>query len=34
MSNSRAGRLGFAFSRTADWLPGVVAEALAAVPTP
>ncbi|MFF6641403.1 NAD-dependent epimerase/dehydratase family protein [Streptomyces althioticus] len=34
MSNSRAGRLGFAFSRTADWLPGVVAEALAAVPLP
>ncbi|MCF2536221.1 NAD-dependent epimerase/dehydratase family protein [Streptomyces sp. FB2] len=34
MSNARARRLGFAFSRTADWLPGVVAEALAAVPAP
>ncbi|MER8033298.1 NAD-dependent epimerase/dehydratase family protein [Streptomyces bauhiniae] len=30
MSNARAKRLGFTFSRTADWLPGAVAEALAA----
>jgi nucleoside-diphosphate-sugar epimerase len=29
MSNVRAKQLGFVFSRTADWLPGVVAEALA-----
>ncbi|MFG2636756.1 NAD-dependent epimerase/dehydratase family protein [Streptomyces sp. NPDC048362] len=29
MSNARAKALGFAFSRTADWLPGAVAEALA-----
>lgn len=28
MSNARAKALGFSFSRTADWLPGVVAEAL------
>ncbi|KDN81641.1 reductase [Kitasatospora cheerisanensis KCTC 2395] len=28
MSNARAKELGFAFSRTADWLPGAVAEAL------
>ncbi|MFI9045582.1 NAD-dependent epimerase/dehydratase family protein [Streptomyces sp. NPDC053427] len=35
MSNARAKELGFAFSRTADWLPGAVAEALAlsAAPT-
>ncbi|MEU3406494.1 NAD-dependent epimerase/dehydratase family protein [Streptomyces sp. NPDC006670] len=35
MSNARAKSLGFAFSHTADWLPGAVAEALAeaAVPT-
>ncbi|MEU3778744.1 NAD-dependent epimerase/dehydratase family protein [Streptomyces sp. NPDC032472] len=30
MSNTRARELGFAFSRTLDWLPGAVAEALAA----
>ncbi|MEU9717022.1 NAD-dependent epimerase/dehydratase family protein [Streptomyces sp. NPDC047976] len=30
MSNSRAKELGFRFSRTADWLPGAVAEALTA----
>ncbi|MEU3609595.1 NAD-dependent epimerase/dehydratase family protein [Streptomyces sp. NPDC035033] len=29
MSNARAKALGFSFSRTADWLPGAVAEALA-----
>ncbi|MCX4623067.1 NAD-dependent epimerase/dehydratase family protein [Streptomyces albogriseolus] len=34
MSNARAKRLGFVFSRTADWLPGVVAEALAATAAP
>lgn len=34
MSNDRAKELGFAFSRTADWLPGVVAEALTASATP
>ncbi|MFC8102715.1 NAD-dependent epimerase/dehydratase family protein [Streptomyces sp. NPDC057363] len=35
MSNARAKALGFSFSRTTDWLPGAVAEALAvsAVPT-
>jgi nucleoside-diphosphate-sugar epimerase len=35
MSNARAKALGFAFSRTADWLPETVAEALAisAAPT-
>ncbi|MGW9031745.1 NAD-dependent epimerase/dehydratase family protein [Streptomyces sp. NPDC055722] len=35
MSNARARRLGFSFSRTTDWLPGAVAEALTttAVPT-
>ncbi|MFJ3880142.1 NAD-dependent epimerase/dehydratase family protein [Streptomyces sp. NPDC090077] len=33
MSNSRAKELGFRFSRTADWLPGAVAEALAAYPS-
>ncbi|WTB80287.1 NAD-dependent epimerase/dehydratase family protein [Streptomyces cellulosae] len=33
MSNFRAGSLGFTFSRAADWLPGVVTEALAAAPT-
>ncbi|MFB6811745.1 NAD-dependent epimerase/dehydratase family protein [Streptomyces sp. NPDC056387] len=31
MSNARATRLGFAFSRTSDWLPGAVAEAVAEV---
>ncbi|MFD8595500.1 NAD-dependent epimerase/dehydratase family protein [Kitasatospora sp. NPDC059646] len=30
MSNARARELGFAFSRTADWLPGAVAETLGA----
>ncbi|MFB7668303.1 NAD-dependent epimerase/dehydratase family protein [Kitasatospora sp. NPDC056138] len=30
MSNARAKRLGFSFSRTTDWLPGAVAEALTA----
>ncbi|MBG0831133.1 reductase [Planomonospora sp. ID67723] len=30
MSNALAGRLGFRFSETADWLPGAVAEAVAA----
>lgn len=30
MSNARAKELGFRFSRTADWLPGAVAEALTA----
>ncbi|GHH42395.1 NAD-dependent epimerase/dehydratase family protein [Streptomyces candidus] len=30
MSNARAKELGFVFSRTADWLPAAVAEALAA----
>ncbi|MGE7388445.1 NAD-dependent epimerase/dehydratase family protein [Streptomyces sp. NPDC004126] len=30
MDNSRAAELGFRFSRTADWLPGAVAEALTA----
>lgn len=34
MSNGRAGELGFVFSRTADWLPGAVAEALAASAAP
>ncbi|MGW0147977.1 NAD-dependent epimerase/dehydratase family protein [Streptomyces sp. NPDC003333] len=34
MSNSRARRLGFTFSRTADWLPGVMAEARATTLTP
>ncbi|MGW6560952.1 NAD-dependent epimerase/dehydratase family protein [Streptomyces hydrogenans] len=29
MSNARAKALGFSFSRTTDWLPGAVAEALA-----
>ena len=29
MSNARAKTLGFSFSRTTDWLPGAVAEALA-----
>ncbi|WP_433346619.1 NAD-dependent epimerase/dehydratase family protein [Microtetraspora malaysiensis] len=35
MSNARAKRLGFSFSRTTDWLPDAVAEALttSAVPT-
>ncbi|MFD3699691.1 NAD-dependent epimerase/dehydratase family protein [Streptomyces sp. NPDC058646] len=35
MSNARAKALGFSFSRTTDWLPGAVAEALAisAAPT-
>lgn len=30
MSNARAKQLGFSFSRTTDWLPGAVAETLAA----
>ncbi|MER5303003.1 NAD-dependent epimerase/dehydratase family protein [Streptomyces lasiicapitis] len=34
MSNARAKELGFSFSRTADWLPGAVAEALATEPSP
>ncbi|AKJ15445.1 reductase [Streptomyces incarnatus] len=34
MSNARAKDLGFTFSRTADWLPGAVAEALAVSATP
>ncbi|MCK7625881.1 NAD-dependent epimerase/dehydratase family protein [Streptomyces sp. RS10V-4] len=36
MSNARAKALGFAFSRTTDWLPGAIAEALtaSAAPTP
>ncbi|WJV50909.1 NAD-dependent epimerase/dehydratase family protein [Streptomyces flavofungini] len=34
MSNSRAKQLGFAFSRTTDWLPRAVAEALAASTAP
>ncbi|MEV4436605.1 NAD-dependent epimerase/dehydratase family protein [Streptomyces sp. NPDC049585] len=34
MSNARARHLGFAFSRTADWLPGAVAEALTASAAP
>lgn len=32
MSNERAKDLGFVFSRTADWLPGAAAEAIATVP--
>ncbi|GAB2446759.1 NAD-dependent epimerase/dehydratase family protein [Streptomyces incanus] len=34
MSNARAKELGFPFSRTTDWLPGAVAEALTARPSP
>ncbi|MFE4327929.1 NAD-dependent epimerase/dehydratase family protein [Streptomyces sp. NPDC056831] len=34
MSNTRAKQLGFAFSRTADRLPGAVAEALTASAAP
>ncbi|QKW09949.1 NAD-dependent epimerase/dehydratase family protein [Streptomyces sp. NA04227] len=34
MSNARARALGFAFSRTTDWLPGAVAEALNTPPSP
>ncbi|MER7984487.1 hypothetical protein ABTY53_02605 [Streptomyces noursei] len=34
MSNTRAKQLGIAFSRTADWLPGAVAEALTATAAP
>ncbi|MGK4585906.1 NAD-dependent epimerase/dehydratase family protein [Kitasatospora sp. HPMI-4] len=34
MSNARAKELGFLFSRTTDWLPGAVAEALTAQPSP
>jgi len=34
MSNTRAKALGYSFSRTTDWLPGAVAEALAAEPSP
>ncbi|MFG3099478.1 NAD-dependent epimerase/dehydratase family protein [Streptomyces sp. NPDC048182] len=33
MSNARARQLGFALSRTSDWLPGAVAEAVAATRT-
>ncbi|WP_328923657.1 NAD-dependent epimerase/dehydratase family protein [Streptomyces sp. NBC_00190] len=34
MSNARAKALGFRFSRTTDWLPGAIAEALTAQPSP
>ncbi|MFD9543192.1 NAD-dependent epimerase/dehydratase family protein [Streptomyces sp. NPDC060022] len=34
MSNTRAKRLGFTFSRIADWLPGAVAETVSASATP
>ncbi|MFJ8945300.1 NAD-dependent epimerase/dehydratase family protein [Streptomyces sp. NPDC102395] len=34
MSNARAKALGFSFSRTTDWLPGAVAEALAVSAAP
>ncbi|MER7726505.1 NAD-dependent epimerase/dehydratase family protein [Streptomyces sp. NPDC096323] len=34
MSNSRAKTLGFAFSRTADWLPGAAAESVTASAAP
>ncbi|QHC22798.1 NAD-dependent epimerase/dehydratase family protein [Streptomyces sp. GS7] len=34
MSNTRAKKLGWAFSRTIDWLPGAVAEALTTSATP
>ncbi|MFD9407435.1 NAD-dependent epimerase/dehydratase family protein [Streptomyces sp. NPDC059989] len=34
MSNARAKELGFSFSRTTDWLPGAVAEALTTEPSP
>ncbi|GAA2570971.1 NAD-dependent epimerase/dehydratase family protein [Streptomyces lienomycini] len=34
MSNARAKELGFSFSRTADWLPGAVAEVLATTGAP
>ncbi|MFJ1969145.1 NAD-dependent epimerase/dehydratase family protein [Streptomyces sp. NPDC087903] len=34
MSNARAKELGFAFSHTADWLPGAIAEALTTEPSP
>ncbi|MFK0047454.1 NAD-dependent epimerase/dehydratase family protein [Streptomyces sp. NPDC090741] len=34
MSNARARELGFSFSRTTDWLPGTVAEALTTEPSP
>lgn len=34
MSNTRAKELGFTFSRTADWLPGAVAETVAAAAEP
>ncbi|MFE3638048.1 NAD-dependent epimerase/dehydratase family protein [Streptomyces sp. NPDC059168] len=33
MSNARAKKLGFALSRTTDWLPGAVTEALTAEPS-
>lgn len=33
MSNARATALGFSFTHTDDWLPGVIAEALALSPT-
>ncbi|MFE9708259.1 NAD-dependent epimerase/dehydratase family protein [Streptomyces sp. NPDC005930] len=34
MGNARAKRLGFSFSRTTDWLPGAVTEALATTAAP
>ncbi|MFE1774187.1 NAD-dependent epimerase/dehydratase family protein [Streptomyces sp. NPDC059008] len=34
MSNTRAKQLGFAFSRTTDWLPGAVAETITASAAP
>ncbi|MFG3284419.1 NAD-dependent epimerase/dehydratase family protein [Streptomyces sp. NPDC048111] len=34
MSNARAKALGFTFSRTCDWLPGAVTEALTGAPSP
>ncbi|MCX5062573.1 MULTISPECIES: NAD-dependent epimerase/dehydratase family protein [unclassified Streptomyces] len=34
MSNARAKALGFSFSRTTEWLPGAVAEALTTEPSP
>ncbi|MEU3988809.1 NAD-dependent epimerase/dehydratase family protein [Streptomyces platensis] len=34
MSNARAKNLGFSFSRTTDWLPGAIAEALDATAAP
>lgn len=34
MNNARAKELGYSFSRTTDWLPGAVAEALTIEPSP